>query len=366
MQVLQAVGTVDAGDAVTGETDRSYSSTQNPSEAADAVDTADTINQPEDASLANSDLHARKLAVTARLLALAGQYDQAWPLHDQALSLPEPEQAPLRTQLLFSKANSQYQAGLFNESSRTLWRACNTRAYSPHTVTAARKFEQALKRSDDPELQSLAKLHQKINEIWAGYKAENLKHAFGDFSLPYQSFEPLMLPGTRPAMHRLGVYGLDQELPPNARALDIGCNHGFLLMGLAPQLSYGLGFDISQSCIDVGKAVADHLSHEHIHLDSTPFDQFVCKKPFDLVIACAVHHWIGIPLDQFGAKLYSYCRQGGIVLLESQGIRRTTATEVDFESKASTIAGAGFDVIRKGSLCDDGINYREFWVLRKG
>jgi cyclopropane fatty-acyl-phospholipid synthase-like methyltransferase len=174
-----------------------------------------------------------------------------------------------------------------------------------------------------------------------------------------------MLPGSRPAMHRLGIYNLEQDLPPGARALDIGCNHGYLLMGLAPRLGYGLGFDISQSCVDVGNAVATHLGHSHIELSSKPFDEFVCDEPFDLVIACAVHHWIGVPMAEFGAKLHSYCKPGGIVLLESQGTRRVDKVEPGFEDKANAIANAGFEVIRKGSLCDDAINYREFWVLRK-
>ena len=189
--------------------------------------------------------------------------------------------------------------------------------------------------------------------------------AFGDFGLPYQGFEPLKLAGSRPAMQRLETYGLQELLPANASALDIGCNHGFLLMGLAPHLSHGLGFDISQSCIDVGKAVAEHLGHKHIELSSQPFDDFKSKQRFDLVIACAVHHWIGVPLSEFGTKLFNFCKPGGLVLLESQGTRETTRTEVDFEAKATTMASAGFTVIRKSSLCDDGINYREFWILQR-
>lgn len=304
-------------------------------------------------------------ATRGRLLAHSQQWEQAWQEHEQALLLAQNSQGPELARPLIAKADSLYEAGLINESCEHLWQACATYRYSPYTVHAYRKLNARLPESTQADLQSIAALHQKIEQIWAGYKQDNLQYAFGDFGLPYQGFEPLKLAGSRPAMQRLETYGLQELLPAHASALDIGCNHGFLLMGLAPRLSYGLGFDISQSCIDVGKAVAEHLGHKHIELSSQPFDDFKSKQRFDLVIACAVHHWIGVPLSEFGTKLFNFCKPGGLVLLESQGTRETTRTEVDFEAKATTMASAGFTVIRKGSLCDDGINYREFWILQR-
>lgn len=304
-------------------------------------------------------------AIRGRLLAHNQQWQDAWEHHDRAINLAQDRQGPELAQSLIAKADSLYQAGQVNESCEHLWQACATYRYSPYTVHAYRKLNSRLSESTQPDLQQLATLHRKIEQIWAGYKQDNLQYAFGDFGLPYQGFEPLKLAGSRPTMHRLDIYGLEELLPANATALDIGCNHGFLLMGLAPHLSKGLGFDISQSCIDVGKAVAEHLGHSHIELSSQPFDDFKSKQRFDLVIACAVHHWIGVPLPEFGTKLFNFCKPGGLVLLESQGTRETTKTETDFEAKASIIAQAGFIVIRKGSLCDDGINYREFWILQR-
>lgn len=317
--------------------------------------------QPDMATAERIQHHATR----GRLLAHGQQWEQAWKEHEQALLLARDSQGPEQAQPLIAKADSLYEAGLINESCEHLWQACATYRYSPYTVHAYRKLNARLPESTQPDLQNMAALHQKIEQIWAGYQHDNLQYAFGDFGLPHQGFEPLKLAGSRPAMQRLASYDLQALLPAHASALDIGCNHGFLLMGLAPHLSQGLGFDISQSCIDVGKAVAEHLGHTHIELSSQPFDDFRSKQRFDLVIACAVHHWIGVPLSEFGTKLFNFCKPGGLVLLESQGIREVTRTEVDFETKATTISSAGFTVIRKGSLCDDGINYREFWILKR-
>lgn len=110
-----------------------------------------------------------------------------------------------------------------------------------------------------------------------------------------------------------------------------------------------------------------HLGHDHIQLTHQTFDDFMAEEhdTFDLVIACAVHRWIGKPLPAFGKALHGLCADNGLVLLESQGTRQVDATEDGFEANAQAIASAGFEIIKTGNLCDDAVNYREFQLLRK-
>lgn len=249
-----------------------------------------------------------------------------------------------------------------------LWQACSQHPLSRTSVKSWAALQQWLGRSCKEEHKALDRLHQRIQRIWKKYSEDELEHSFGDFGLPYQSFEPLMLPGTRPAMQRLNTYQLQDWLPASARALDIGCNHGYLLLGLADQLESGVGFDISRSCIQVGQAVAEHLGvSDKIHLEQNTFDDF-CQQthqPFDLVIACAVHSWIGRPLTEFGRQLYDWCKPGGLVLVESQGSRQREGTEPDFDHKVEQMQQAGFICIQEGDLCDDEINYRKFKLLQR-
>lgn len=291
-------------------------------------------------------------------------------IDEQQQASPDITLAPAKTQLLTDWAEVLVRTNTADNLSLacdTLWEACQQRPYSRSTVTAWKRLQDTLPKSTQPEHRNLVGLHATMQRIWDGYKGENLQVSFGDFGLPYQSFEPLKLPGTRPAKHRLDQYGLTDFLPKNARALDIGCNHGYLLMGLAEQLSHGEGFDISKACVEVGNAVAQHLGHDHIQLTHQTFDDFMAEEhtPFDLVIACAVHRWIGKPLPAFGKALHGLCADNGLVLLESQGTRQVEATEEGFEANAQAIASAGFEVIKTGHLCDDAVNYREFWLLRK-
>lgn len=331
--------------------------------------------EPTDSALVAAGL-GDAVSARAELLHLAARLEQALArdaeakmravaAHEQALDALSDRQGPLRAQLLTALAEARREAGEPEAGVKPLWQACATYPYSLHTVAAYARLRKALGQSLHAEHQRLAVLHAKVQEIWRGYQGEQLQFSFGDFGLPYQGFEPLMLPGTRSARARLEHYGLEDVLPEGATALDIGCNHGFLLLGLAENLSRGEGFDISKACVDVGNAVAAHLGHTHIQLHHKAFDDFVGKQTYDLVIACAVHQWIGKPLEDFGDALAALCKPGGVVLLESQGARDLHRTEPGFADNATAISSAGFSVLRKGSLCDDSLNYREFWLLKR-
>lgn len=318
-----------------------------------------------DAPTARADLLGVKAALLLALAEAPGACREAQAICQEALVVLKDRQGPLRVRLLMGLAEAQRQAGEPVAAVISLWQACATYPYSLETVSAYARLREALAQSPDAEHRRLSILHERVQKIWRGYQAEQLQYSFGDFGLPYQGFEPLMLPGTRSAKARLAHYGLDEVLPEGATALDIGCNHGFLLLGLGERLAAGEGFDISKACVEVGNAVAHHLGYSHISLHHKAFDDFVGKKQYDLVIACAVHQWIGKPLEDFGEALVGLCKPGGIVLLESQGARDRHLTEPGFDNNATAIGSAGFTVLRKGSLCDDSLNYREFWLLQR-
>jgi len=240
-----------------------------------------------------------------------------------------------------------------------LWRACDVR---PLTIGSARAYE-ALQ----PLLpESLKLLHERIRAIWSGYSKEELKVSFGDYGLPYQAFEPLRLAGSRPTLPRLAAYGLREHLPAGARALDIGCNNGYLLLGLADHVSSGEGFDISKACVEIGSAVADHLQADHIRLHHNTYEAFLetNPEPFDLVIACAVHRWIGAPLEQLDTVLRRVVKPNGMVLIESQGQHSPGRIEPNFHDKIDALMARGFEKVHDGMICDDGINARAFYLLR--
>lgn len=128
----------------------------------------------------------------------------------------------------------------------------------------------------------------------------------------------------------------------------------------------GEGFDISRSCVEIGREVGASMGADHIELRQQTFEEFLRTSAgsFDLVIACAVHRWIKMPLERFGETLKALSRPGGLVLVESQGQRSPHHIEPNFESKIKTLCMAGFERVHDGTLCDDGINKRGFVLLR--
>lgn len=296
--------------------------------------------------------------------------------HQTALAALGDRQGPLRAQMLIALAEARLAAGDVEPAVETLWQACATRPLSLHTATAAARLHDALGQSPYAEHRQLASLHARLNSAWRRHEGKALTASLGDYGLPTQGMAPLMLAGNRPTPARLEHYGLQDLLPQGATALDIGCHQGFLLLALADVLGQGTGIDARQPCVEVGNAAVEHTGHAHIQLHHQTLADYVAEglpggtaaaetSRFDLVIASAVHQHLHLPEEDFGDALARLCKPGGVVLLESHGTSQPRHPEPGFTDRATAVASAGFSVIRQGALCDDGINYREFWLLQR-
>ncbi|WP_053856974.1 MULTISPECIES: class I SAM-dependent methyltransferase [Halomonadaceae] len=328
----------------------------------------DTALRLADISVPN-DIRAELIDAKARLqLALASTHNErseALALYPQAFALLGEQQGPRRTRLLVGLGLAKCAVGDFQAAVDALWQACATYPYSLETVTAYTQLRETLAQSDDLDHQALAQLHQQVFALWQHYPDKGLSPCFNDFGLPYQAFEPLMLPGNRPAVARLDAYGLSDWLPANATALDIGCNHGYLLLGLADKLAKGVGLDSSATCVAIGNAVAKYLGHSHIELHQASFEQWHSEETFDLVIVSDVHPWLALPKENIGERVNALCKPGGVLLFESVGSRDPQKPEGDIESTAIAVASAGFTTLDEGSLCDDGLSQRRYWLLQR-
>ncbi len=312
-----------------------------------------------------TDAQAHRLSVRARLQTHLGHATAARADHDAALAALSSAEGPARAQLLLDLAETLHAQGAVAQGCETLWQACLTRPFSPIAQRARHRLALRLPHSPDARHAALAPLHATLRALHAEYRKKGDKAPARDFGLPAQGLESLMLVGQRPSLQRLQAYGLHEWLPAEAQALDLNCDHGYLLIGLAERLSLGLGLGSSAGRIAAGTAVAAHLGLSHITLRSTPFEQFGQTQAFDLILAAGAHHDSKLALPELGARLHRLCRPGAIVLLESRGTRSDTSIEPGFAHKAQTLADAGFTVVRSGTLCDDGLNLREFRLLQR-
>ncbi len=217
-----------------------YRDSQKPRELTAALRHCETLLKVEEARLRAadmgrpSDLRADWLDAKGRIERALGtsgaNQEAALTQAAQAVELLGPQQGPRRTRLLLGLGLAQRAAGDTQAAIETLWQACASVPQSLDTVTAHAQLRETLAQSEDQADQALATLHQRVFSLWQRYPDKGLTPRFNDFGLPYQAFEPLRLPGSRPTLARLAAYGLEAWLPEQATALDIGCNHGYLLL----------------------------------------------------------------------------------------------------------------------------------------
>jgi 2-polyprenyl-3-methyl-5-hydroxy-6-metoxy-1,4-benzoquinol methylase len=201
----------------------------------------------------------------------------------------------------------------------------------------------------------LAGIHEELRRH---LDSHDPMHGLGGF---YQSCEDLVIEGQRPTAVRFNEYRLGSVLNPGQRLLDIGCNCGFLSLHCAPFVKGVDGFDINPRFIEIANAAKRHLGRQNCQFSTSTFDDFCGTGPYDVIFSFAVHHWIGQPITVYARRLQQMLKPEGMILLESQDL---TTHDADWDAKLAAFCSAGFEPLRSGTLCDDGVRARRHVLLR--
>jgi SAM-dependent methyltransferase len=190
----------------------------------------------------------------------------------------------------------------------------------------------------------------------------NLEHQnFGRGSF-YQSNEELNILGQRPTAKRFEIYQLDNLLKLQHDVLDIGSNCGFISLKAANKVNSVTGIEISETLVLISRITKRKLRIRNAEFILGDFSKIEFDKKFDFIFSFAVHYWVGLSIKRYAEKLKSLLKPNGIVLIESQDIERF---DNDWDEKISTILSVGFEVIKDGSIKDDGVISRRFAILKK-
>ena len=207
----------------------------------------------------------------------------------------------------------------------------------------------------------LVALHDKLRGI-SVISTQN----YGRYGF-YQGFERLLLPGQRPIEDRLNSYGLSTHLNRDMNALDIGCNCGFLALGIAPQVRHITGVDIDPQMVNIATISARYLGLvDCTKFITGKFESFEKEYNsqnglFDLIIATAVHMHVKYQIEEFSMAVSKLLTSNGLVLLESQDMR---TTDWDFLDKVKRFSGETFKEIDRGTTMDENDIPRVHVLLR--
>ena len=205
----------------------------------------------------------------------------------------------------------------------------------------------------------LSKNHQaKLGELYnIYYSSESI---FGDGYF-YQSFEPLGIYGKRPTQFRFNTYKLNEYLDSSKSVLDIGCNIGFFSLYTSQFVKHVEGLELNESLVKIGKRAKEEIGITNCDFLLGDFNYFAPDKKYDAIFSFAVHRWIGMKMDEYGAKVHGILNDNGIVIFESHDLE----VESDIDEKINAFTDGRFIKINEGYIKDDFIYGRRFYILRK-
>jgi SAM-dependent methyltransferase len=195
---------------------------------------------------------------------------------------------------------------------------------------------------------------------------KQIKEILVEYKQYPQGLEAFGIRGRRDSDFRFKLYGFDTLLKPEFDVLDLGCNCGFIDMLIAPRVRNVVGFDISPQMVSVARLSAEALDYKNCYFIEADFnDQMLLSKafhnPFDLVLACQMHHWVNLPFSIYADRIVGYVKEGGFLLFESHD---TETIDRNLTDKLHILYTKGVSVVHEGEWVEDP---EEFWnPPRKG
>lgn len=170
-------------------------------------------------------------------------------------------------------------------------------------------------KSDAVRLQLQKTLYQHLAE---GHSAWD-SYDYGE-GYYYQGLKALGITGFRDTDARIKAMEL-KTLTAGKTVLEIGCNTGFLSLGIAECASKVTGFDINPHLIKIAQSAAAYLNIKDVEFSTESFEDFSPEKPYECVISFANHSTYDgntkQSLEDYFAKCAELLKESGLFLFES-------------------------------------------------
>jgi len=136
----------------------------------------------------------------------------------------------------------------------------------------------------------------------------------------YQGLKSLGITGLRDTDARIAEMHLKDRVKGKS-VLEIGCNTGFLALGLADTAQHIVGLDINPHLISIAQEAARFVGASNVIFIVESFENFARDQSFDCVISFSNHSTfdgnVKMSLRKYFQKCSAQLRSGGSFLFES-------------------------------------------------
>lgn len=180
-------------------------------------------------------------------------------------------------------------------------------------INKYRDYKQAMNDAPLLELhESFFKHLSEERESWCSYD-----YGEGYF---YQGLKSLGITGLRNSDARIAKMNLKDRVKEK-NVLEIGCNTGFLALGLADSAQHIVGLDINPHLNGIAQEAARYLDASNTAFIVEAFENYAHDQTFDCVISFANHSTFDgntkQSLSEYFQKCSAHLKNGGSFLFES-------------------------------------------------
>lgn len=115
---------------------------------------------------------------------------------------------------------------------------------------------------------------------------------------------------------RIVTYGIDKVLSKESRVLDLGCNRGYFGICLSPLIKHYTGIESDINQVKHGIREKGIRGYHNIDYRNEKYSPNTLYGQFDIIICCAFHIYVGVPMEALGKHLVDMLNTEGRLFLE--------------------------------------------------
>jgi len=215
----------------------------------------------------------------------------------------------------------------------------------------------------------LGKLHGKLQKVLEDQEKYYNSFIYSKKNGFYQGFDRIGIKGCRLSEKRIERYDIGEFLSKDMKALDIGCNCGFLTLLISDFVLRIDGVEINPFLIQIARDTKDFLKNHNTSFFPTSFEKFRPAGKYDVIFSLANDETVDgntkFTFTEYILKIRNLLNREGLLIFESQALREDMN---EFPEEKFIHLKKYFEVLVSKKVPTDypyNVKERTFFVLKK-